>query len=552
MGPQDRGNTTLSREGSAESIATILVSDEAPTSDAIGSSHPPSPLVKRDVPVRWGIAFAGGLAVLLASFVNFLIFNNYPLLRPDVAIVIAGIAVLCAALARIYVGMPRLVQALMEGCLIGFIIDLNSRQAAVAFGVGVVVLLFVYIAKTSILRFSAIIGTFVIVTSLLGFSERKPWIVTETSATAPRHTVANQPAIVHIILDEHIGVEGIPQDSPEGKALKADLQAFYQSRGFALFGRAYSEHLHTVNAVPHILNFGERLALKASKSGVRIGQTAYFENLRKSGYRLHILQSEFADFCSDAKADTCTTYNSASLYPTLAFSMGITDRASLIAYKFVMLASWGKYFDWKSLTSSIPAEQAFRNFAEQVRGAQPGGLYLAHILLPHYPYAFDRNCRDLPRSAWRRRKGAETLGERQHAYFGQARCAANRLDMVLNTLARSPAGANSMVIVHGDHGSRLTTVDPKADNAGRYTSDDMVAGYSTLFAVRGPRITPGYRTYPIAAAGLLRDLTQSGFQVPHEPESAGEATVVVDDDDWRPSHRVPLPNSWQPKNLGKP
>lgn len=541
MTPQDCGDTTVARKDSAESNAPAPVGEEATTSDTALGSLAPSRPDQRHAPVKWAIAFAGGFALLLASLVNFLIYNNYPLLRLDVALVTAGIAVLCAVLAWVYVITPRLVQALMEAVLIGFIIDLNSRQLPIAIGVGAVVLLFVFFARTSILRFAPMIGAFVLVTSLMGFSERKPWIATQTSATAPRHAASTRPAIVHIILDEHIGAEGIPQSGPEGRALKADLQAFYQSRGFALFGGAYSEHFRTINAVPYILNFGERLGDGANKSGVRIGKTTYLEGLRQSGYQLHIFQSGFADFCTDARSATCATYNFASLYPTLGFPLKTVDRASLIAVKFFMLTSFGKRLGWQNLTSSIPAEMAFRNFAAQMRRARPGELYLAHILLPHYPYAFDRNCRGLPKSDWLNRKGPATLEKRQRAYFEQVRCATNRVDMVLNALAESPAGANSIVILHGDHGSRITTTDPKANNAGRYTKEDLIAGYSTLFAVRGPGITPGYREYPAAAAGLLRDITRHGFKVPPDPTPAAKPTVVVDDRDWRPKQRVPLP-----------
>ena len=53
-----------------------------------------------------------------------------------------------------------------------------------------------------------------------------------TPHIAPAAAVA-LPAIVHIILDEHIGVEGLPATNPETPAIKQELRSFYQSRGFA-------------------------------------------------------------------------------------------------------------------------------------------------------------------------------------------------------------------------------------------------------------------------------------------------------------------------------
>ena len=62
------------------------------------------------------------------------------------------------------------------------------------------------------------------------------------------------PTIVHIILDEHIGIEGIP-DVPDGRETKALIKSFFRSHGFRLFGHAYSRYADTRNSIPSMLNY---------------------------------------------------------------------------------------------------------------------------------------------------------------------------------------------------------------------------------------------------------------------------------------------------------
>ena len=63
------------------------------------------------------------------------------------------------------------------------------------------------------------------------------------------------PRIIHLILDEHIGLEGIPTDIPEGMEVKSQLVEFYEKYGFKTFGGAYSHYSLTINSIPNLLNF---------------------------------------------------------------------------------------------------------------------------------------------------------------------------------------------------------------------------------------------------------------------------------------------------------
>jgi hypothetical protein len=73
-----------------------------------------------------------------------------------------------------------------------------------------------------------------------------------------------------------------------------------------------------------------------------------------------------------------------------------------------------------------------------------------------------------------------------------------------------------VIIVHGDHGSRITIESPTAPNSDRLSAADLVDGFSTLFAVKRPGQPARYdrRLLPLdrLAARILRDGADPGDQ----------------------------------------
>ena len=51
---------------------------------------------------------------------------------------------------------------------------------------------------------------------------------------------------------------------------------------------------------------------------------------------------------------------------------------------------------------------------------------------------------------------------------------------------------DATIIIHGDHGSRITLRDPIIAYRDQATKIDYVDSFSTLFAIRSPEIEPGY------------------------------------------------------------
>jgi arylsulfatase A-like enzyme len=167
-----------------------------------------------------------------------------------------------------------------------------------------------------------------------------------------------------------------------------------------------------------------------------------------------------------------------------------------------------------------------------------------HALAPHNPYVARRDCGLRPPREWEAPFSTSARHTREDAYLEQVRCVTEKVEAAVRALAQSPARDNFVVIVHGDHGSRITRWDPNKENLGRFDDEDMVAGFSTLFALRGPGLQPGYDAHPAPVALLLRQWVEGDFRTQPVPEDCGTAEVYLTDWNWVPWRRHPLPRRW--------
>jgi hypothetical protein len=508
--------------------------------------------------------FAACCSLLLASLANFLVSNDYPLLRPEVLIAVLLFAALSAVAALIYLVLPGWGRSLLEGLFAALFVELNTTSLPLAIAAGAAVAGFTLWTRNSLTKPMALFGTIVLVTTLLGLGGRTPWIHSikgKAAGAAPRPTDP-RPAIVHMILDEQIGIEGLPQTDPDAVLLSGQLKSFYLGAGFATYGGAYSENMRTMNAIPQVLNFGERLGEGMHGRKAVIGPTKQLERLVDQGYRLTILQTDYAEFCDGARFFECVTYEVSSPSALVRSPLSIFDRTGLLVAKFLSLSRLVELLlsPWRFVaahshlpkldpgnlgrSTTAPSLTMFDELARRLSNARPGEAYFAHLLLPHYPYAMDENCRLLPWRKWKRPYGKQDISVRQHAYYAQDRCTIRKIAAALQALDRSPAGKKAIVIIHGDHGSRISQFDPTPDNLGKLSDGDMIALYSTNFAVRSPAIRPGYSSERIPIHVLLKDLAVSGFTKAPAPAGRQPLTVHLDGPDKSPGRLVPLPRSW--------
>jgi len=499
-----------------------------------------------------GIAAFG---VYSAELNNFLRFEQYPLLRMEVFYAVA-IGALVAALFGLFYGAAenagmlagRIIRALLVAALVGYAVALlaDGPYAKVAAGTA---LLISWFAGEKILRPLAIMSYAALLAASLGIGQQtqSQFVLTGVQAKGPM----TKPPIVHIILDQHIGVEGFPKNDPDAPKVKQLLKSYYTAHGFRLFGGAYSQYVKTWRSIPSILNFGGANESKAS---------AYFKALKAGGYRINVIQSGWIDYCS-ALVDRCTTYHQQSFAPVVTAPLSAGQKAVLIVTKMipksVSEAVFKSYVRIEragyDVSAPVPSRNlspvalnglaALRRLQEDLTHVQPGQVYFAHILLPHQPFELRPDCSVAPIGQWLEAAPGYPIAARQKNYDQQVICNVRAISGIVEAIDRSAAGRNSIIIVHGDHGSRIGDVEPMAENMGKTGDDALVAGFSTLFAVRAPGIRSGYDSLHYPVEDLVEELAESNWTKTGSYPVARPSVNIIDQRFVEASRRN-LPTWW--------
>lgn len=506
-------------------------------------------------------AICGALA-LTASMLNFLDHNNYTLLQPEVFLLVTGLVALAAVAGCLYAFAGKFGRIGMEALLVVLFVDLhfNGTGALVA-ALFATVILNRYAVPLLGMVSAAVLAT-TIVSSGLGKGDAI------ASPTQSGKTDPNLPVLLHLILDEHLGVEGFRGDFAPAARMGDDLKAFYTQRGFRLFGGAYSEHRRTVNAIPQILNFGETQPWRATNiHGIALTSNRYFDRLRALRYQIRVYQTDFLDYCnSKTNVETCEQTPKTGLAAVSASPLPVRDRAFLVAHGFLSLSmimqNIGYGYDLVALigrgygldlplirlslwsqTSSIGAVDAFDGLIADLHRAEPGQAYFAHLLFPHYPYVTDQRCALKRVGDWKMRNSPTQSWEtRQIAYFDQLRCAMVKVDAALEALTDAGLASRSIVIVHGDHGSRISENEPTVESIETLNDDDLISHHSTLFAVRSPGMEPRYESKLLPVPRLLHSLAMSEFRSAEvELPQNFTPTIALENQQWKPVQPYNLP-----------
>jgi hypothetical protein len=282
--------------------------------------------------------------------------------------------------------------------------------------------------------------------------------------------------------------------------------------------------------------------------------------MAERGYRLRVTQTDYLDLCrSDgARPAECRTYRAWSLafaadapWPALAkWQMFArlyplqSKSYSLIRKGYALLRGAGldvgvplPLWSWELLRApSIETFVEMTRLEKQAEEARRGDLLFAHLLMPHSPYAYDRDCVLKPPSEWQDHKDRtravthpntpESRRKRYRAHFEQVSCTLKRLDRILEALARNPDAKDAVVIVHGDHGARIGLLDARLKHRERLTAADYLDAFGTLFAVRAPKIEAGSAPPLISVQSLFRSLVEGNFQKPPEEGFEGPEPTV--------------------------
>jgi hypothetical protein len=526
---------------------------------------------------RFLLDLAAAALILLAPFAILLSYHGYSFFTPEVLLIFALAVVAAALLALVLRVSGGLVRAVLLAAVLVLFIDIqvdvppwSSVTITLLFlvGIGVLAGILWLLREHATAILCVIFVTLLALTLVRGHPESDRIVSVQGAAAGSSETAP--PLLIHLLLDEHIGIEGLPPEVPAAQVLRAELIHFYTTRGFRLFGGAYSQYANTYNSIANLLNFAARevshpyLLHGSDEAEWDLKQAAYFQMLQQRGYRLHVYQSSYMDLChvEGIRLQECTTYPVASVGMLQSLNLPAWEKTRAIANAIVtqsaVLRVLNKVYErglrvallkvglsapaWRWQPPSfgplrVPA--VFERLSEDVLRNPRGHAFFAHLILPHYPYVFDSGCELRPRTSdWLTNRiasadellynTADSRAQKYERYVEQIRCVVSMLDGLFTKLEARGLLADATIIVNGDHGSRIPLYFPSGATLARgvLSDADYSDAFSTLYAIKQPGVSPGYDP---AAASLVELLNHHLIGEPLREQNSCRVFLLEED-----------------------
>lgn len=506
-------------------------------------------IMKLDAPTRfWKSGIVAGICFWLTPFIVFVRFHDYPFTHPEI---LAGMGILTAlgiASGFLMEAAGQYSRALVFAFLITLTVDIQIQEPNrtwLLIAVGGVSLLVTFAARNYLPR----VGTAILVVMLVisavsptGHADTRYHLAQDAPPGRP-----SLPVFLHIVLDEQIGVEGVPGAfDMDGRHCEA-LRDFYLDRGFLVFGRAYSRYDKTWATLSKAFNFdsssyhGTRYHEK-KENIFRVTGNAYFDLMRSRGYEINVYQTAYFQLCgddTDTDVATCVTYGTEAITSIKDSPLSLGSKVRTIFGVYARLSIMMDISYRPIRLSAIAGMKVLDVLQEDLLAATPGSMYVVHLTLPHYPYAWDTDCnlrgdpsewltswlRTMPPEEVGTRNNDESIAERYPLYLEQVLCTHKRLGALFAALDDAGRFEEMTILVHGDHGSRINIRGPNKELYGfRMDKTDMIASFSTLFAFKQAGTPPGYDRRVLPLGPLLESVVRDG-RVPDGTEWAGTQHV---------------------------
>jgi hypothetical protein len=479
--------------------------------------------------------------ILITPFLVFLNYNSYCLACGETGIALSVLIALAMICSVIMLLGGRIVSGLVMAVLITAFIDIqfaprnlpdwvDEWTAILLFAGMQTLVLCLFLKEKFYVIATAVFLTFLVVTV---FQLALPSKNDDSLFQHHEPGVDSPPRIIHLVFDEHIGTAGIPTDVEGGLATKSLITQFYLKNGFQLFGGAFSHSFNTHVSISSMLNFSTAVDIKnlpyvTAGRGFALSSNKYFRLLSEKKYHIEVLSSRFLDLCFGKVIVTCQ-YDVGSLHtfakldlPTSQKFQVVTSRylsqssvVSFLIHRIVLpyesLRSWVWAFELdRTRLNSLSTLHGLKVLWKDLVSLPHGTALFAHLMIPHSPYVARADCSIRPPSRdflWQNNNrflpSAEgptnTLASRQERYklyFEQLKCLYSKLDELFDRMRAAGVYDDSIIILHGDHGSRIGINEPTSRNQHVLTKRDLVDGFSTLFAMKLPQRAGGYDPSP--------------------------------------------------------
>ncbi|MCC6630996.1 MAG: hypothetical protein IT482_02885 [Gammaproteobacteria bacterium] len=485
----------------------------------------------------WLLGGAQLAALLLALVVPALLDFGYRLFDSEVLFIMGG-AVACGGLLSLLTFrvplLLRLLFALLVICVLDFYF-LASWYAVLLVAV-VVVVLVVTRHHATVMQVGALGAALFAVLGVL--SPRHSLLAPGLSAPRQAEIAhGGRPLLLHIVLDEQASPLAASAAARAGGRLDR-LLASYVRRGFAVQTGVRSDSGATEISLalafgPPGLPSGE-LNLLGEGDGFthRVQRNALLQELVDRQYQVSVIQNSFLQICT-VPAAQCQTYSRDNYGHAMRRFEGALGRrlrlvATLMHVEMLQDDARGIFLyrplgEWairRGLVHSDPDRnywtrpaamlEIFDGLDTQARVMRPGEAWVAHVLLPHFPYMLDEKCGlrsyagwSLPTWVTKELALAPLLNRLEADYWQQVECVHARVLSLVDRLDQRLGPTNVRVLIHGDHGARLAKrrIRPKAERLQAATPD---ASLDTLVLVRAPGMTAGVNADRIRLADSIR------------------------------------------------
>jgi hypothetical protein len=504
---------------------------------------------------------------LWASFLNLLNFHDYPPFRAEVGLALLGLALVGALMAAVQrVAKPRL-SFLFIALFAAVMIDLNASISPGWFYVLWAVLTVVaFFAQTALLRvtlaaFAGVLA-FQAIGLMTGAGEASGSGNAAQNLQQANRAAAQRPAIVHLVLDSYLGLDGMALGPGAYRDLRAEQAAFFTGQGFQLYPHAYSRHTRTLNSLPALFSYGGTPpAVHAINAQYSVPEELpYFTDLDRLGYRTSALLPRYFDLCVHQPLTSCHNFDSSALTALVESELGVIDRTKIFGFTLLQLTNVpnqvalsiqvamndhlktdGQWPFNRSKLYPIESLRQLDRFTVELGTLRPGEARVVHLLLPHSPYQLTGNCSVKPESAWLNEHGPGSEARREIAYADQVRCLQRKIAQMLAALDETRAGREAIVLIHGDHGSRIAPQQPFIDRP-KLNERQLLMSYLTFFAIRVPGESAVQVPGAHALDDLMADFRARDFASAPRPKEA-DTRVYSLDEAGNPRAARPLPGS---------
>jgi hypothetical protein len=370
----------------------------------------------------------------------------------------------------------------------------------------------------------------------------------------------NLPVVVHLVFDEMMSVGAMTDDLPRGAATRQALLEFSRKHSFRTFGSVYSRYYYTSDALPNLMNreylgrmsmdsFSE-IPFNPTTRSYRLEPNAYFDNMAARGYRTAVFQTTYMNFCANRSVDLCESFD--SFDPVGKAAPGVDAPTQRVRMWQTFLRAYepsytselgqqilGRVYGLKTGDVGVIGDEGgrydvqrfpqwFDRFTRFVATVPRGTHVFAHFLVPHSPYLLLESCvvsgkvdTGYNLSQYPAGERAEQRRDHYDRYLAQLRCVMHKLDDLIAKLDASDQFRDAVIVIHGDHGSRISSGETLED----YAQRDFVDNYAAFFAIRSPGIPPGVDCEFVSLPEVFRRYMARPAE--RKPRSGAPPPVVV-------------------------